>query len=141
MNDKYGDKGKIIFEMLKNGKSSKEIIETVGCTKSTISHYRTKLKNGDGLINIVDRNEVSKLVGDGLTTLEISEKLNCDRSTISKICKQLNIDQNIPVIVYKFNPTKEELIDLLNKHSIREIAIMNNVTIQTVYNKKWAFNL
>lgn len=141
MNDKYGDKGKIIFEMLKNGKSSKEIIETVGCTKSTISHYRTKLKNGDGLINIVDRNEVSKLVGDGLTTLEISEKLNCDRSTISKICKQLNIDQNIPVIVYKFNPTKEELIDLLNMHSIREIAIMNNVTIQTVYNKKWAFNL
>ena len=141
MDSVYGDKGKIIFEMLKDGKSTKEIIGVVGCTKSTVSHYRSKLNSGEDLIMIVDRNEVSRLVNEGLTTLEISEKLKCDRSTISKICKQLRIVNNVPEKLFKFNPTKEELEELLSKHSIKEIADINNVTIQTVYNKKRMFEL
>ncbi len=141
MSENYGDKGKIIFQMLKDGKSSKEIMETVGCTKSTVSHYRSKLKNGGTLINIVDRNKVSELILSGKTTEEVAEILECDRSTVSKICKKLNINQNKPEVNYKFNPTKEELSEMLSKSTIKQIAEMNNITIQTVYNKKWAFEL
>ena len=141
MSNNYGVKGKIIFEMLKDGKSSKEIMETVGCTKSTISHYRSKLNDGGELINIVDRSEVMKLIEQGLTTNQIAEKMNCDRSTISRICRKYNIEHNSPDVVYKYNPTKEEFLELLNNYTVKEIAKMNNVTVQTIYNKKKSFDL
>lgn len=131
----YGDKGKVIFEMLLNGSSTKDIIEKTGCTKSTVSHYRTKIKEGGSLINMVSREEVQKLVDEGLSTVEISEKLNCDRSTVSRICRSLNVTTIQPDIKLKFNLTRDELGTLMETLDVHQIAEKYDVTIQTVYNR------
>lgn len=137
----YGVKGKVIFEMLLAGKSSKEIIDTVGCTKSTISHYRTKIKEGKPLANIVSREDVQKLVDEGLTTIEISEKLNCDRSTISRICRSMNVTTTVPKVKLKFDVSRDELGVMLETQNVYQIAEKYDVTIQTVYNKIRHFEL
>lgn len=137
----YGDKGKVIFEMLLEGKSTKEIIDIVGCTKSTISHYRTKIKEGKPLANIVSREDVQKLVDEGFTTVEISEKLNCDRSTISRICRTLNVTTTVPKINLKFDLSRDELGIMLETQNVHQIAEKYNVTIQTVYNRIRQFEL
>lgn len=141
MTEKYGDKSKMIVEMLQDGKSSKEIIEKVGCTKSTISYHRANLKNGKPLADILEHKTVLELVEQGLTTLEISNKLNRDRSTISRICKTLGVDPTKPETKIKFNVSKNELEEMLKVEKIVDIAKKYDVTIQTVYNKIRQFEL
>lgn len=100
-----------ILKLRKEGKSYKEIVEILGCSKSTISFHCSKLKNNKSIKSanveiknkrqikdiswlLPDENTISKIVSlrkEKKKYKEISDLLEIKESVIYKVCRKMGL--------------------------------------------------
>ena len=122
-----------------------ELSKHFNVNKSTISTITHRNGLGETKENIiVDRKKIMDLHNRGYTTIEISEKLNCNKGTIFAYFKANGIKGNLShqhPKTRKFNPTKEELEKVLKENSYKDAAKIYNVSLVAVHLRAKLFGI
>jgi DNA-binding CsgD family transcriptional regulator len=128
------DKQKVL-DMFNSGISQIEISRNFNASKGTIcgilkSFGLTRLQSD---INL-SRDIIKELHTLEKTSKEISIELNCQHETINTILKELGLTKHDKPYVYerKFDPTKEELIELMKTKTYTDIGKMFGIKCPSV---------
>ena len=148
-----------VIELFKQGKTHKEISETLGCTSSAISQCIQKLKDKGVITNyiIIKRKsnltfiykKLIELFEQGKTYKQIGDELGFNTIAVSQIIQELKIDgiintdminKRIFNITYsqkeKTTKINNKIIDLLSQgKSIAEIADILGLAMASLYHK------
>ncbi len=134
-----------------SGKTKKEIADILGVGKSTISMALKEFGLTNNLNDIkVDEIEFRNLHTEGKTALQISKELNINKATSHNLHIKFGLVPNvlneskrkeISDARKKFNPTKEELVELKQTKTYKQIATEFGVSSVTVYKRLKDFEL
>ena len=136
----------LVKKMFLDGVKQIEISRYFGCVKSTVCDILKSFGLTEKLENItIDRNKIFELYSLGKTNKEMCEELGCHKSVISRVLLENNLIFNkskepIKTNSRKFDPSPEELYELLKTKSYRQIGEMFGVSGVAVYKRKQKFD-
>jgi len=134
------DKEKVL-ELHNQGLTQVEIAKELGSIKSTVNNI---LKTFGKTTAQIDKNaseeRIIELNAKGLSNPEIAKELNIHRDTVHNIVTKYNLPKRknpeARKATRKFDPTKEELIEMLSSKSVVQISKEIGISEVTIYKKK-----
>lgn len=140
-----------VKELFEQGKTKKEIADSLGVGKSTISMALKEFGLTKNLEEIkVNEEELRKLHSEGKTAIEIMKLMKISKSASFNTHNKLGLIPNvlteekraeISESTRKFNPTKDELIELKKNNTYQKIADMFQVSTVAVYKRMKKFGI
>lgn len=135
-----------VLELRNSGMTQQQIADIFNTSKGGINNILKANGKTSSLEDIkLNVNEILKLHGEGKSNPEIAKQLNCSRSKVLDIIKEHglvgNRTKNNKAHVKLFDPTKEELVILLETNTIETIADMFNTSSVTVWKRMKDFDV
>ena len=135
----------LVKEMYLSGMKQIDIAKHFGSVKSTVSDILKTFDLTKPISEIkYDRDLILKMHGEGKFNDEIMKELGCRKNRLMAIYKELGIKSNVNPdrnkATRKFDPTPEELYNLLETKNCREIGEMFGVSGVAVFYRKRKFD-
>ena len=134
-----------VKRMYLSGMKQIDIARHFGTAKSTVCDILKKFDLTTPMSEkTYDRELILKMHSEGKFNKDIMKETGCEKSTLNRIFNELglsaNVDPDRNKSQRKFDPTPEELNELLKTKNYREIGELFNVSGVAVYNRKKKFD-